>query len=271
MGWKPRQSDRMYRFVVYTGKTAFAALRLPITVSGSENLPSPDRLKGRSRRVIPGRGAVVAITHFGYLDFAFAELVLWNYARIQARYLISKRATDHWFVSPFVYWLGHIVTHRNAGAAAYDDALGRLRAGEYVAILPEAGVSRSYNVRSLKTGAVRLAAEAGVPVIPVSVWGAHRLLSRGHGFSLKRAWKTPVRVHVSPPLRPSPDTDVVEGTEELRRALQSGIDACIADFPVTPEPGAWWMPSRLGGGAITDEERDAADLADKASGRHDRG
>lgn len=271
MGWKPRQSDRMYRFVVYAGKTAFAALRLPIIVSGGENLPSPDPLRGRSRRAVPGRGAVVAITHFGYLDFAFAELVLWNHARIQARYLISKRATDHWFVRPFVFWLGHVVTDRRAGAEAYDDALARLRAGEYVAILPEAGVSRSYTVRSLKSGAVRLAAEADVPVIPVSVWGAHRFLTRGHGFTPKRAWKSPVRVHVGRPLLHSPGADVAEETEELRRALQSGIDTCIADFPVTPEPGAWWMPARLGGGAMTDAERDAADIADKKAGRLARG
>jgi len=33
-------------------------------------------------------------------------------------------------------------------------------------------------VRECKTGAARMAAEAGVPVIPVSVWGAHRLMTR---------------------------------------------------------------------------------------------
>lgn len=271
MGWKPRQSDRMYRFVVSAGKIAFSALRIRVRVTRTENLPAADPLNGRSRRAGPGRGAVVAITHFGYLDFAFAELVLWNHARIQARYLISKRAAAHWFVSPFVFGLGHVVTDRKAGAEAYDDALAKLRAGEYVAILPEAGVSRSYTVRTLKTGAVRLAAAAGVPVIPVSVWGAHRLLSRGHGFSVRRAWKAPVRIHISPLINHSAGIDIVEETQELRRELQEGIDACIDDFPVVPEPGAWWMPARLGGGAMTDAEREAADIADKAAGRHDRG
>ncbi|MHA7239237.1 lysophospholipid acyltransferase family protein [Arthrobacter sp. TMS1-12-1] len=271
MGWKPRQSDRMYRFVVYAGKTAFAALRLPVAVTGTENLPASDPLNGRSRRAVPGHGAVVAITHFGYLDFAFAELVLWNHARIQARYMISKRAAEHWFVSPFVFGLGHVVTDRKAGAAAYDDALAKLRAGEYVAILPEAGVSRSYTVRALKTGAVRLAAEAGVPVIPVSVWGSHRLLTRGHGFSVRRAWRSPVRVHISPAIRHAPGLDVAEETEKLRQELQDGIETCIADFPVIPEPGAWWMPAHLGGGAMTGTEREAADLEDQKAGRHDRG
>ncbi|RJT80825.1 1-acyl-sn-glycerol-3-phosphate acyltransferase [Arthrobacter cheniae] len=271
MGWKPRQSDRMYRFVVYAGKAVFAALRLPVKVTGTENLPASDPLNGRSRRAVPGHGAVVAITHFGYLDFAFAELVLWNHARIQARYMISKRAADNRFVSPFIFGLGHVVTDRSAGAAAYDDALAKLRAGEYVAILPEAGVSRSYTVRTLKTGAVRLAAEAGVPVIPISVWGAHRLLTRGHGFSIKRAWKAPIRLHINPAIHHSPGLDVTEETEKLRRELQDGIEVCIADFPVTPEPGAWWMPAHFGGGAMTDAERDAADVADRNAGRYSRG
>lgn len=271
MGWKPRQSDHMYRGVVYAGKRVFAALRLPITVTGTENLPTSDPLNGRSRKAVPGSGAVVAVTHFGYLDFAFAELVLWNHARIQARYMISKRATDHWFVRPFVVGLGHVVTDRRAGAAAYDDALVKLRAGEYVAILPEAGVSRSFTVRALKTGAVRLAAEAGVPVIPVSVWGSHRLLTRGHGFSIRRALRTPVRVHIGPAMHPTAELDAVEETELLREELQRGIETCIRDYPDTPEQGAWWMPAHLDGGAMTDDEREAADLADQRAGRLDRG
>ena len=81
---------------------------------------------------------------------------------------------------------------------AYDAAVAKLRAGEYLAVLPEAGVSRSFKVRECKTGAVRMAAEAGVPVIPVSVWGAHLLLTRGHGFSPRLGWRAPVRVHDAP-------------------------------------------------------------------------
>ena len=106
-----------------------------------------------------------------------------------------------------------------------------------------------------------------MPVIPVSVWGAHRLLTRGHGFSLRRAWKSPVRVHISPAIRHEPGLDVAEETERLRRELQDGIETCIADFPVTPEPGAWWMPAHLGGSAPTEPERQLLDAQDAAKGR----
>ncbi|WP_026549799.1 lysophospholipid acyltransferase family protein [Arthrobacter sp. Br18] len=269
MAWKPKQNDRLYRFVVRTGLLVRWALHLRIRTTGTENLPAPDPRNGRSRRAVPGKGAVVAVTHFGYLDFAFAELVLWGHARIQARYLITKRVASLWFVGPFVYGLGHVVTDRRAGADAYTDALDKLKAGEYVAILPEAGVSRSYTVRGLKTGPVRLAAEAGVPVIPVSVWGSHRLLTRGHGFSVQKAWRAPVRVHVGVPIHPG--LDVAGETEKLRAALQEGIDRCIADFQVAPDPGAWWHPAHLGGGAMTEDERLAADQHDLSTGRHNRG
>ncbi|MHA7263262.1 lysophospholipid acyltransferase family protein [Arthrobacter sp. TMN-37] len=271
MVWKPEQSDRMYRAVVRAGLLTFAALRLRIDVTGTGNLPAPDPLQGRSRRAVPGKGAVVAITHFGYLDFAFAELVLWKHARVQLRYLITKAAASHPVAGPLVHGLGHVVTDRSAGAEAYADALAKLRAGEYIAILPEAGVSRSYTVRGLKTGAVRLAAEAGVPILPVSVWGSHRLMTRGRGFSLKRAWRSPVRVHVGEPLWCGPGADVAAETERLRAALQEGIDRGIESFPLVPAPGEWWQPAHLGGGAMTEAERAEADAHDLATGRHSRG
>jgi 1-acyl-sn-glycerol-3-phosphate acyltransferase len=225
--------------------------------------------------VVPGRGAVVAITHFGYHDFAFAELLLWRHTRAQLRFLVTQGAADHWFAGPAISAAGHVVVGYESGTHAYDAAVARLRAGEYIAILPEAGVSRSFRVRECKTGAVRMAAEAGVPVIPVSVWGAHRLMTRRHGFSPARAWRAPVRIHVGEPvtLEPvimAPSRDAVAATEALRATLQAGIDACIADFPLKPAPGAWWMPAELGGGAPSDEERQRLDQAEgprRAGGR----
>ena len=132
-------------------------------------------------------------------------------------------------------------------------------------------VPQSAAVIPLKTGPVRLAAEAGVPIIPVSVWGSHRLLTRGHGFSLRRAWRSPVRVHISEPIWHTAEADVAAETERLRAELQDGIDRGIADFEITPEPGAWWQPAHLGGGAMTEAERIAADQHDAATGRHSRG
>lgn len=274
MSWRPRPNDRFYRLIVRTGLVLRGLFRVRVILTGKEHLPAAGALNGPYRRVVPGEGAVVAITHFGYLDFAFAELVLWQHARAQLRFLITQGAADHWFAGPAVSAAGQVVVPYGSGGGAYDAAVAKLRAGEYVAVLPEAGVSRSFTVRECKTGAVRMAAEAGVPIIPVSVWGAHRLLTRHHGFSPWRAWRAPVRIHVGEPLQPGtlpdPAHDARPATEELRKVLQSGVDVAAGDFPLTPAPGTWWMPAHLGGGAPTDKERQRLDAAEgprRAGGR----
>ncbi|MFC9351065.1 lysophospholipid acyltransferase family protein [Arthrobacter sp. NPDC057013] len=262
-------SDRFYRFLVRTGLFLRWVFHVRLIVTGQQNLPDgeAESRNKAARKVLPGRGAVVAITHFGYLDFAAAELVLWRHNRGQLRFLIHQGAADHWLAGPFISAAGQVVVRHGSRTAAYDDAVARLRAGEYLAVMPEAGVSRSFKVRECRTGAVRMAAEAGVPLIPVSIWGAHRILTRGNGLPLHRIRRAPVRVHIGEPVHLAPDIDAEAETARLRRTLQAGIDAAIASFPVAARPGDWWMPADLGGGAISETERQRLDAADLARDR----
>ncbi|MFC4395884.1 lysophospholipid acyltransferase family protein [Arthrobacter sedimenti] len=266
MPWRPPSSDRFYRLIVRTGLFLRWALQLDIRAEGLEHLPGAPPPAGPSRQVPPG-GAVFAVTHFSYLDFAVLELLLWNRSRAQLRFLVHQGAADHWLAGPAISASGQVVVGYNDRSDAYGTAVAKLRAGEYLAVFPEAGVSRSFTVRECRTGAVRMAAEAGVPVIPVAVWGAHRILTRGHGFSLRRSWQAPIQVRVGVPIVYPPDVDVDAATKKLRTTLQTGIDRCIAAFPLQPGPGAWWMPAHLGGSAPTDAERQLLDAADAAAGR----
>ncbi|MFE4836539.1 lysophospholipid acyltransferase family protein [Arthrobacter sp. NPDC056691] len=255
MPWTPAASDRFYRLLVRTGLFLQWLFRIRLMVTGQENLP--DRKAG----------AVVAITHFGYLDFAAAELVLWRHNRGKLRFMIHQGAADHWLAGPFISAAGQVVVGYGSRTGAYDAAVARLRAGEYLAVMPEAGVSRSFKVRECRTGAVRMAAKAGVPLIPVSVWGAHRILTRGKGLPLHRIRRAPVRVHIGEPFHLPADLDPERETSRLRGTLQAGIDAAIASFPVAARPGDWWMPADLGGGAISEAERQRLDAADLARDR----
>jgi 1-acyl-sn-glycerol-3-phosphate acyltransferase len=262
MPWRPRPSDRFYRLLICLGLFLRWAFRIRIIATGMEHLPGPGPRQGTARALTPGSGAVFAITHFGFLDFAPVELILWKHARARLRFMIHQGAADHWLAGPAISATSSVVVGYTERAGALDEAVAKLRSGEYLAVFPEAGVSRSFKVRECKTGAVRMAAEARVPVIPVSVWGAHRLLTRGHGLSLHSAWRAPVRVHVGEPLQVGPDVDAETATAELRARLQAGIDVCIADFPLPVPPGAWWMPADLGGGAPTEAERQLLDAED---------
>jgi 1-acyl-sn-glycerol-3-phosphate acyltransferase len=267
MPWRPAPNDGFYRLIVRLGLFLGWALQLDIRATGLEHLPPKGPLSGPSRRVSPGQGMVFAVTHFGYLDFAVLELLLWRHSHAQLRFLVHQGAADHWLAGPAISASGQVVVGYSDRSSAYDAAVAKLRAGEYLAVFPEAGVSRSFTVRECRTGAARMAAEAGVPVIPVSVWGAHRIMTRGHGFSPRRGWRAPVRVQVGTPLVFAPNVEVEAATEELRGILQAGIERCIAEFPLRPAPGAWWMPARLGGSAPTDAQRQLLDAADAAAGR----
>jgi 1-acyl-sn-glycerol-3-phosphate acyltransferase len=158
---------------------------------------------------------------------------------------------------------------RRAGADAYAAAVARLREGELVGVYPEATISRSFELKDFKTGATRMALEAQVPIVPLIVWGAHRLWTKDHPRNLGRR-KIPVTVAAGPPLTPT-------GTpEELLRHLRAEMAELLHqvqqsyDHPV----GAYWVPRRLGGGAPTMEEaivREEAELAERArrdSGNH---
>ncbi|AJT40484.1 lysophospholipid acyltransferase family protein [Psychromicrobium lacuslunae] len=263
MAWRPAPNNTFYRFIVGTGLFLRWLLQLDVRINGSEHLPTPDPIVGKARKPVPGKGAVIAITHFGYLDFAVASLVMWKHGKVQMRYLIHKGAAEHWLAGPAISAAGHVVVDRTAGADAYQQAVQKLREGEYIAILPEAGVSRSFTVRECKTGAARMAAEAGVPIVPISIWGAHRLMTRGHRFNFLRSWKAPIQVQIGEQLRFSSTDDAVTSTETLRSALQQGIDQASASFPLQAEAGAWWVPAAQGGGAMTLEEQRSADQQDR--------
>ena len=95
-----------------------------------------------------------------------------------------------------------IPVDRRAGADAYAVAVQRLREGELVGVYPEATISRSFELKDFKSGAARMAQEAQVPMIPLIVWGAHRIWTKDHPKSLGRN-KIPITVAVGPPLAPT--------------------------------------------------------------------
>ena len=77
----------------------------------------------------------------------------------------------------------------------------RLREGELIGMHPEATISRSFELREFKTGAARMALEAQVPIVPMIVWGAHRIWPKDHPKKVFRN-KVPVTVAAGRPLPP---------------------------------------------------------------------
>ncbi len=239
--------EPIYSTAIGCGRALFSALRLRRNVVGFENVPNDG-------------GAILAITHFGYLDFALTEWIIWHGNRRRVRFLAKESA----FKKPVIGWLlrgmRHIPVNMKAGAQAFDAAASALRSGELLGVFPEAGVSASFTVRHLKSGAVRLAAQAGVPIIPVAVWGGHRALTKNHKPTFRDAYKSVVSVKFGAPIIVKEEDDSVELTEFLKKQLQQMVDTLQTTYPVDGA-GAWWQPRHLGGTAPTPAEAMAADAA----------
>jgi len=234
------RNEPIYTGAIGLGRAMFGVLRVKREVTGIENIPNEG-------------GAVIAITHFGYLEFALVEWVVWLVNRRRIRFMAKKSAFKGWPLGAFMRNMKHIPVDRAAGTHAFANAIGALRHGELVGLFPEGTVSRSFEVQRLKTGAARLAQQAGVPIVPVAVWGGHRILTKGAKGGREDRFGVLVRFAIGEPLTVAADDDVLDATERVRATLQKLTDDLQSSYPVDGK-GKWWQPARKGGTAPTVDE-----------------
>jgi 1-acyl-sn-glycerol-3-phosphate acyltransferase len=137
-----------------------------------------------------------------------------------------------------------------------------LKAGELVGVYPEATISRSFEIKELKSGAARMAIAAGVPIVPHIVWGAQRIWTKDHPKKLFRP-KVPITVAVGEPIQPT--LPAPELTTLLHSRMQHLLERVQESYGPHPA-GEFWVPHRLGGGAPTLAEAARLD-AEEASRR----
>lgn len=203
-------------------------------------------------------GAVVAINHTGYLDFPFAGKPADEAGHRKVRFMAKQEVFDNSKTGPIMRALRHIPVDREAGATAYQAAVDALKSGELVGVYPEATHSRSFELKGFKSGAARMAIEANVPIVPVVVWGAQQIWTKGLPKQLGRN-KFRIVIGVCDPLDP------VGPADELTARLKDSMQAMLLQLQdlYGPHPqGEPWVPARLGGTAPTLEEADAMDAAD---------
>jgi 1-acyl-sn-glycerol-3-phosphate acyltransferase len=234
------RNEPVYTGAIGIGRLLFGTLRVKLRVAGRENLPADG-------------GAVIAVTHFGYLEFAIVEWVTWLANRRRIRFMAKKGAFKGWPLGALMRNMKHIPVDRAAGAGAYDAAVAALRDGELVGVFPEGTVSRSFEVQPLKAGAVRLAQAAGVPLIPVAVWGAHRILAKSAKGRLRERVGVPVYVKIGAPVLVGAGADIHDASDALRATLQKLTDDLQDIYPVDGA-GQWWHPVRRGGTAPSIDE-----------------
>ena len=226
-------ADVVYPPVILAIKSLWKYLGLKFDFQGVEYIPRKD-------------GAILAINHVSYLDFAItgtAALPAGRYVRFMAK----KEVFNNKVAGPLMRGMHHINVDRENGAASFVAALRALKAGEIIGIFPEGTVSTSFEIKELKSGAVRLAMGAGVPVIPTIIWGSQRIWTKGIRRNLHRH-HFPVTVQFGKPILFKRGDDLEIAEAHLRQTLIEMLHQVQDNYPDS-HVDARWAPIRLGGTA----------------------
>lgn len=226
-------ADLVYPPVISLVKGFWKYLGIRFDFQGDENIPR----KG---------GAVLAINHTSYLDFALAGTGALPVKRF-VRFMAKKELFDNKIAGPLLRGMHHINVDRANGAASFVTALKALESGEIVGIFPEGTISTSFEIKQLKSGAVRLAIGAGVPIVPTIVWGGQRVYTKGVKPNFRRG-KTPVSVSFGEAIHYGKDADIVAAELHLREVMTSMLRVVQENYPDS-HVGQRWAPVRLGGTA----------------------
>ena len=250
-------AEVVYPAVIGLARVVFRAQGLRFSLQGTEHVPRSG-------------GAVMVLNHIGYMDFTYAGFAALPAKRL-VRFMAKQEVFDHRISGPLMRGMHHIPVDRDAGSASFREALTALKAGEIVGVFPEATISRSFELKEFKAGAVRMAAAARVPLLPAVIWGSQRVWTKDHPKRLGRT-RTPITVSIGEPLAVSPKADMAAVTDVLRDQMSTMLHEAQQHYPDKPAgpSDAWWLPAALGGDAPTPEQAaslDAAERDKRARGR----
>jgi 1-acyl-sn-glycerol-3-phosphate acyltransferase len=174
------------------------------------------RLRARGQENLPGSGGyVLACNHVSNLDPWPLGLPLWP--RRWLRFMAKSEL--YWWPARYVLnGAGAFPVRRGLGdVEAIETALQLAQEGHIVVMFPEGtrrqkGIVKKHTARP-RSGAARIALEAGVPLVPAAVAGTDRLLALG-----------PVRIAYGAPV----DIDDLRGSDDLRHASQEATERLMA-------------------------------------------
>ena len=183
---------------------------------------------------LPAEGPLlVAPNHISWVDPLYLAAALTRAGRTP-RFVIMATVLEAPVVGWILRYFDHIGIDRARGTdpALLEPVRAALRRGECVVLYPEGGVTQREDYRPGRPlpGLGVLAAELGVPVLPVAQWGAQYVVGRGR--LTWRAWP-PQRAEVvveALPLVPPPEGSGVLAARRFTGAVLDAVGARVEEL-----------------------------------------
>ena len=233
------QRENSFAFVLVAIVIA-PILRLMFTIktTGKENLPQG--------------GYILVGNHLSYLDpFSFAYSVYIHMKRVP-HYLAKESIFRIPIIGKILPKVGQIPVYR--GGKSNDEPLRAakefLKAGQVVVIFPEGTLTRDPDQWPMrgKAGAIRLAVELGLPIVPCGQWGVEKVL----GNYSKKFRPNPfhvVRVKIGKPMffpelegKTPTAQELADATDKVMREISAIVGELRGETP----PSQLWDPTKVG-------------------------
>jgi 1-acyl-sn-glycerol-3-phosphate acyltransferase len=202
----PQWALEILRTIVGVGSRLF----WKIEFKGVENVPD-------------NGGVIIASNHQTYIDPFWLSLPI----KRPTRYLAWSAAFSWPIVGKCLTWFGAWpLALEGSDPAAIRRSLQWLRDGGAVVIFPEGGRSTAAgSLERFKVGAVRLALEADVPILPVTIKGGNQIWPRG--WRVPHLGKVVVTYHPLYHASPAPNEETRvcarRETERLAQVIGSAL------------------------------------------------
>jgi len=211
------------------------------------------RYRFRNSERIPATGPIIiAPNHYSNIDPLVSAYAVWRTGRVP-RFLAKSSLFKVPVLGAALRGTGQIPVER-AGATAGHDPLGAASAlvsdGLAVIVYPEGTLTRDPDMWPMrgKSGAVRLALQHDVPIVPFAHWGAQSILPR-YSKRLSLFPRKNVEGVFGPPVDLSPWKDKPLNAVNLNaatNAVMQAITALVEELRGEKAPAERWDPSKHG-------------------------
>ncbi len=198
LGWR-------WRALRGIARAALAAIGAPVTAEGLERLPRGN--------------AVLVFNHSSYMDVVALCAVLPGEPACVAK----REFAPEFFAGNFMRRLGTLFVERfdtSGSLADTENAIAAARQGRNVVIFPEGAFTRRPGLSEFYLGAFKVAAEAGLPVVPGIIRGTRSMLRSDQWFPRR----TPLSVTIGAPIIPAGKdfAAVLQLRDEARKVVLAG-------------------------------------------------
>ena len=205
-----RNSEFVHRVQMFWSRSFCYLLFIPVTIDGVENIRE-------------GQSYVFVSNHQSMYDV----FVIYGWLPVIFKWLMKAELRKVPFVGIACKAAGHIFvdrTHAKASAKSLAEVEQQLTGGVCTVIFPEGTRSKDGQLGRFKRGALQIALDLSLSIVPISLSGCYEVMSRDAKFVTRH----PIHMHIGAPidLNQFPKDDPAVAIEAIRQAVADGIHAC---------------------------------------------